>query len=555
MNFKLRNLVAATLAGSFLMGFGATAMADSTTDIVNALVSKGVLTEEEGALLTKGREGEVAGAAKKPKIVEKNGNFSFESADGKNSIALTGRVHLDARANNVNNEPASGTVGHDYASNSNTSKMGDSLQLRRARIGVKGKVYGNFEYEAIVNAVGSNTNIVDVAYVNANIVKQAQVKVGQFKQPFNLEEYGTSSNNIDFMERSYVNQLAPGKKPGLMLHGTPIDGVTYAGSVYQQNAFGETDTASDGKGIAGRFTANIAELANWQNSVFHVGISGFDSEYGITPTNTANTEKNSEQHTRATVFSFADEAGGFGTAYRAQVAGDVVPSPTCTTTAPSSTCTVSGGYGYGTRSGTNAKVNNKTFGLELAAARGPFKFQTEYANSDFEATHANSGNAIGATAEAVYAEVLWMITGENYSDWYKNGAWGAVKPKNDFDLSTLKGTGAWELGLRFDQFMVGDTTSVNSSVSGANKNRFQGSTSVQTSDQNYGQTNGATGGAKTYTAGIKWTINPDVRVMLNYTHTKFDYAFSPIDVTLVGASTTARIDHSDTLMMRTQIAF
>jgi len=46
------------------MGFGANAMADSTTDIVNALVSKGVLTEEEGALLTKGRTDEAAGQAK-----------------------------------------------------------------------------------------------------------------------------------------------------------------------------------------------------------------------------------------------------------------------------------------------------------------------------------------------------------------------------------------------------------------------------------------------------------------------------------------------------------
>ena len=37
---------------------------NSTTDIVNALVSKGVLTEEEGALLTKGRTDAAAGQAK-----------------------------------------------------------------------------------------------------------------------------------------------------------------------------------------------------------------------------------------------------------------------------------------------------------------------------------------------------------------------------------------------------------------------------------------------------------------------------------------------------------
>ncbi len=64
MNLKLSSMVAATLAGSMMMGFGANAMADSTTDIVNALVTKGVLTEEEGALLTNGHEAEKTGQAK-----------------------------------------------------------------------------------------------------------------------------------------------------------------------------------------------------------------------------------------------------------------------------------------------------------------------------------------------------------------------------------------------------------------------------------------------------------------------------------------------------------
>ena len=44
---------------------------NSTTDIVNALVAKGVLTEEEGALLNKGREGEAAGQAKALKKASK----------------------------------------------------------------------------------------------------------------------------------------------------------------------------------------------------------------------------------------------------------------------------------------------------------------------------------------------------------------------------------------------------------------------------------------------------------------------------------------------------
>ena len=71
MNFKLRNMVAATLAGSVLMGFGTSAMADSTFDLVQALVSKGVLTEEEALPLLKGRENDIQLADKKVKKAAK----------------------------------------------------------------------------------------------------------------------------------------------------------------------------------------------------------------------------------------------------------------------------------------------------------------------------------------------------------------------------------------------------------------------------------------------------------------------------------------------------
>ena len=69
-SIKMRGICAA-VTGALLFGFGANAMADSTTDIVNALVAKGVLTEEEGALLNKGREGEAAGQAKAMKKASK----------------------------------------------------------------------------------------------------------------------------------------------------------------------------------------------------------------------------------------------------------------------------------------------------------------------------------------------------------------------------------------------------------------------------------------------------------------------------------------------------
>ncbi len=547
MNNKLHSLVAATLAGSLMLGFGANAMADSTDDIVNALIAKGVLTEEEGALLMKGRAGEKEAAeAKKKTAISgkiKDGAIGLESGDGKNSIALTGRLHFDYRDSDINDySKVSEGVGTAFNRDTDTKGTADQFEIRRARLGVKGKLYEHFDYEVVTNIVGSSANLVDVAYINAGMFKPVQLKLGQFKQPFNLEDYGTSSNNLDFQERAYISQITPAKKIGAMVHGLPTAGVTYAASVYQQNNFGETDSATDGKGFAGRATINFAELAGWKESVFHVGLAGFDSEYGLVPATSANTSEAPSSKTRGTLFSFRSGGRGLNNVYRAQIGGDVLA-----------------GTDYHAPSPTSAQVDNKAYGLEAIAAYGPFKFQTEYMKSQFDAKHENTGNRVEADVKTYYAEALWMITGENYADAYKNGGWGSIKPKSVFDITTGSGKGAWELGLRYDQFDVDGTSIAN----GTNSNsRFQGSTSNQsgtatTNGLNTSTTNGSNGGAKTYTAGIKWILNPNMRVLLNYSHTKFDYAFRPIDVAALGTTNAnvKTIDSEDLIMLRTQLSF
>jgi len=544
MNFKLSNLVAATLAGSMLMGFGTNAMADSTDDIVNALIAKGVLTEEEGALLMRGREGEKEAAeAKKKAGVSakiKDGAISLESGDGKNSIALTGRVQFDYRNSDIDDfSKVTEGVATAFSRDTDTSSAADQFEIRRARIGVKGKLYEHFDYEVITNVVGGSANLVDVAYINAGMFKPVQLRVGQFKQPFNLEEYGTSSNNIDFQERAYMNQITPGKKIGAMIHGLPTAGITYAASLYQQNNFGETDSQSDGKGFAGRATINFAELAGWKESVFHLGLAGIDSEYGLTPATSGNTSSAASADTRGTIFGFRSAGRGLNNAYRAQIGGDVL-----------------GTAAFNAPSATSAEVENKAYGLEGIVAYGPFKFQGEYMNSQFDAKHQNTGNRVEADVDTFYAEALWMITGENYADAYKNGGWSSIKPKTPFDIETGKGKGALEIGLRYDEFEVDDTNIV-----GSNLSRFQGSTSNQAAGNlNTNNTlgkNKTDGGAKTYTAGIKWILNPNMRVLLNYSHTKYDEEFRPIDVQARAANNAnvKTVDSEDLIMLRTQLSF
>ena len=220
MNIKLHQLVAATLTGAFLLGFGATALADSTDDLLNALIAKGVLSEEEGALLQKGRSLEKEASAKKPELKFKDG-MTIETPDGKHSVSLTGRLHADYR-NFDYNESNKGA---------NTGAASDTFDVRRARIGLKGKLYENYEFEVSANLAspnnGNTNSVLDVAFLNINYFKQAQLRLGQFKMPMNLEKV-MSSNNIDFMERSYVNQFAPNEDRGAMIWGIPKDGFTYA---------------------------------------------------------------------------------------------------------------------------------------------------------------------------------------------------------------------------------------------------------------------------------------------------------------------------------------
>lgn len=103
MNFKLRNMVAATLAGTVLMGFGTSAMADSTFDLVQALVAKGVLTEEEALPLLKGRENDIQLADKKVKKAAK-----LSVSDAVDNATLYGdiRARYEMRSGDDSASPA-----------------------------------------------------------------------------------------------------------------------------------------------------------------------------------------------------------------------------------------------------------------------------------------------------------------------------------------------------------------------------------------------------------------------------------------------------------------
>lgn len=543
MNFNKK--LAAAVSGAVLLMAGQFALADSTTDIVDALVSKGVLTEEEGKLITKGH---VSKQDKTPVVKEKDGAFSLSSPNGKNSIQLTGRLHFDTKYNDISSGDIS-SGGNFSTNDTDTKAMGDHFGVRRARIGLKGRLGGIADYEVVGNFVGS-TNL-DVAYLDINKYEPLGLMFGRFKVAPNLE-IKTSSNNIDMIERSYISQNAPEKRYGAALHGE-VTGLTYFGSVFQNN-----DSAlsmSDNKfATAGRATANLAEFFGNKDVVAHFGLNGYSSNYQIQPTSTGNVNSN-DYSPRATLFGFTSGGQGLANAYRAQVSS-LVDGQTIST--------------YHQASATAADAHADNIGLEGILAYNNFKLQGEYSQAFYKASSAVDHQSISADVDTWYAEALWIVTGEKYSDAYKKGAFGSLKPKNEFNMDTGSGYGLWEIGARIDAFDVSNTA-----LSGS-KSRFQGAvdtlgsgldTCATTAGGNSNSTTGAGcgGGAKSYTASIKWVMNPNMLIKANWTYTDFDNAFAPIDIggtsgtnangTRSAAGGLKTIDHENLLMVRGQYMF
>ena len=204
---KFNKKLAVAVSGVVLLMAGQFSLADSTTDIVDALVSKGVLTEEEGKLISKGHESKKKAEGT---VAFKNG-FKINSGDGKSNFSVNGRVMADYRDFDIDAKAATGAA----VSPENAS----GFDIRRAYLGVKGNFLGFVNYEATGDFAGSNT--LKYYWVEPVLSEKFKVRFGLFKMPGSLEQL-TSSRFIDFTERDWVASMAPAVNKGIMVHGVSI---------------------------------------------------------------------------------------------------------------------------------------------------------------------------------------------------------------------------------------------------------------------------------------------------------------------------------------------
>jgi phosphate-selective porin OprO/OprP len=397
----------------------------------------------------------------------------LSSANGETTLNLTGRLHFDVRS-------FSSAFSNGMTTDKDTAKYGDTYDIRRARIGFNGTFSKDVAYEVVLNAASSDSTNLDTGFINYSFRKPVQLRVGKFKQPFNLEEL-TSSNNIDFIERSYANQFAPGKKLGMMLHGAPNEGVYYGVSMFQDAT--AVSSASRNTQSAGRLVGNIAKLADIKDSVLHFGAAKTSGSMDVAAGATGD------------VLKLRTDARG-----------------------------VDGVFASSFANGATANVNEvkrAQTGIEMAYAYGPLKVQAETIKSQYDYTNGNATtpNTVDGKIKSQYLSLMYNITGEQWSDAYKDGTFGGIKPVAPFS-SSGKGNGAWQIGVRKSSYDASDWTAT-TATTGSKK-------------------------GNTTALGINWILNPNARIMLNHSTSKFDTAFA------AGAATG---DKETVTTLRTQINF
>ena len=503
MQFKKKQIhstIVALLIGSGALGLSGSALANDSDELeklralvqeldqkVRVLDRKSEIATEEAT--TKKKETPVVKASEK--------GFGLESADGQNSIKLRGVLQTDYRyynqgANDIRErtDQRAGNIGADGFHDADNTYL-----LRRARPIIEGTLFGKYDYRFTPD-FGSGSAVIQDAYVDARFDPAFKVRVGKFKPDIGLERL-QSAADLKFVERSYVtNDLLPNRDLGIALHGDVLDDkLNYSIGYYNGVADGGNNSGAAGflgdKDVGARlfatpFKGNDSALAG-----LGFGIAG---TYG---------DAQGERNLNFTDTSSADNTRqGLPSAYLTD--GQQVF------------------FRYGT--GTVADGSRLRIAPQANYYYGPFGLIAEYARVEQEVSLAGGGSpaAGGAgTNSTIFAGTnkrlshdAWEIAG-SYLLTGEDASFKGVKPKRDFDLDK-GGWGAWELVARYSEINLDSDTFKNT------KGQFAVASSGTTANSAYADLSQSAKSAQTWTAGLNWYLNQNVKFQLNYSQTSFD---------------------------------
>lgn len=543
MQFKFSKFATVLLA-SGIISLPTVVQANDSSELeeLRALVQE--LDQKVKVLARKGEINEETAAADKkaaPVVKASSSGFGLESADGKNVIKFRGLLQADVRSfadgKNQTSKAASGASTAGYLDNTEDAK--DTALLRRVRPTIEGTLFGKYDFRYTPEFGDGKSAAID-AYLDARLSPAFKIRAGKHKPFVGLERL-QSGADIKFLERSYVSSILPNRDTGVSIYGDVLDGkLNYAVGIYNGVADGgENTTGSDfnnSKDYAARIFATPFKDADNALAGLSVGLAATYGDVRGTTKDTvsgSSTELTSgyKSEGQQTFFRYNDATvlrSGIGEG----LTGTGGPGPTWLAHAD----------------GRRARI-----APQATFYSGPFGLLTEYVRESQEVS-VGAANLKKATLnhDAWQIAGSWLITGEDSS--YKG-----VKPKNNFDFD--KGTwGAWELVARYSELNLDDDTFEFGNLSGVGSN--SGTNLLTRNHYLYADPKASAKSAKTWTAGINWYLNPQVKFALNYAQTSFDGGGSDLTSSpagtfnnLVTQSKVRDREDEKALLARFQVAF
>ena len=422
------------------------------------------------------------------------GKPTIASADGKFSIALHAVMQLDTAAYA---QSAVGPTATDFrrdgpalgASATNVDAahardLKDGTDFRRARIGLDGTAFGDWDYRLILDFAGSgveNTGQLYETWVQYSGLKPFHVRVGAFPPSIGMEDQA-STNFMPFIERSVDSDLARGLAAGdtrlaaeafangdhWLISGA-VTGRTI-GVLNTGTAAAAPQTYGDQIGLVGRAAFSPLHGADW---LVHFGVHG---SYVIHPADTTGPGTNGLLTPASEVISLSNtpELRVDGTKFL--------------------------------NTGNIDASHAGTVGLEFAAQKAGFLIQSEY---DYFTVQRDDGTLAAPVVNphfaGYYVEGLWMLTGEQRKYNAVSAAFDGPPVAHPFSFHG-GGLGAWEVGLRYsDMDLNFDAGAPGTYVSATTPN-----STIRGGDE------------ENFSAALNWYPNTVVRFMLDYAYVHID---------------------------------
>lgn len=382
-----------------------------------------------------------------PQLGFANGRPTFTSADGKNSVSIRSLLQYDVTHFSQNGRAATGT---DLNSGSN---------FRRARIGIEGKVVGDWTYSFLydLGGAGAEASALSDAYIQYDGFGAIKLRTGAFATPQGIEDQ-TSAGDLIFQERNAPADLArsiagsDGRKNILSVFAQGDD--YYAAATWSAARAQEAAVFDQQQAAVGRLAYRVLKD---QDTNLILSASG---SYVFKIADTA-----------------ASPAGASALTFQSRLENTV----------------------DGTRLISAGAINARkayVWGVETAGNWKNLYGQAGYFGYGISR---RASTLPDPSFDGWYAQGTWVLTGESRRYNAATASFQTPRPSNPFDFKG-KGLGAWELTARY-------------SVLDLNYRPGTAGTTV------IAATGGIRGGKQEgYTAGINWYPNSVLRFLINYEH-------------------------------------